>query len=411
MHSLQNIWLVARREYLERVRAKSFLVMTILIPALMAGILGGAALANRHLGSANHIAVITSDPQFASDLQNELTSEGNKPVVDVYSPNDPSIRARLDSQLKAKDSTLDGYLVVTPAAEPAQRPTFEWVPKSKADIVTRARIADAVRGVLIREKLIGSGMVAGEVDSLLAPVNLASSGGKSDNSTAAFASAYGMFFLMYFVILFYGMNVARSIIEEKTSRVFEVLLATIKPTEMLAGKVIGVGTVGLSQVGLWIIVALAALKFGLIGANVHVLPTLAQTVFFVVFFLLGYILYSSVAAALGAMTNSEQELQQMNIFLMLPLIACSVVVFAIVTNPDGPLAKGISFFPFCTPLIMYMRFVVGKPGALQIGISIAELIVTIAIVLWFAARIYRVGILMYGKKPNLPEIMRWLKYS
>jgi ABC-2 type transport system permease protein len=411
MHSLHNIWLVARREYLERVRAKSFLIMTILIPALMGGIIGGAALVNRHLGSANHIVVITSDPQFAADLQSELASDGNKPVIDTYPPNDPSIRANLDAQLKAKDGTLDGYLVVTPAASPNLRPTFEWVPKSKADIVTRSRIADGIRGVLTREKLIGSGMAPAEVDSLLAPVNLATAGGKSDSSGAAFASAYGMFFLMYFVILFYGMNVARSIIEEKTSRVFEVLLATIKPTEMLAGKVIGVGAVGLTQVGLWIVVGLAALKFQLIGADVHLLPTPTQTVFFVIFFLLGYVLYSSIAAALGAMTNSEQELQQMNIFLMLPLIACSVVVFAIVTNPDGALAKGMSFFPFCTPLIMYMRLVVGKPGALQIGLSIAELILTIALVLWIAARIYRVGILMYGKKPNLPEILRWLKYS
>jgi ABC-2 type transport system permease protein len=133
--------------------------------------------------------------------------------------------------------------------------------------------------------------------------------------------------------------------------------------------------------------------------------------FFVVFFLLGYVLYSSVAAALGAMTNSEQELQQMNIFLMLPLIVCSVVIFNIVTNPDSTVAKCFSFFPFCTPLIMYTRLVVGKPGGLAIGISIVELVVTIAVVLWFASRIYRVGILMYGKKPNLPEILRWLKYS
>jgi ABC-2 type transport system permease protein len=409
-HSLTNIWLVARREYLERVRAKSFLVMTILIPLLMGGLVGGAALVNRHLGSANHLAVVTSDPQFSADLQNELASGAEKPVVDTYPLNDPAVRAKLDAELKAKDSKLDGYLVATPAAEPNQRPTFEWVPKAKADIVTRARIAGAIRGVLIRERLTHSGMAAPEIDSLLAPVDLASTG-KSDNSTAAFASAYGMFFLMYFVILFYGMNVARSIIEEKTSRVFEVLLATIKPTEMLAGKVIGVGAVGLSQVGIWIVVGLAALKLGLIGADVHILPTPFQTIFFVVFFLLGYILYSSVAAALGAMTNSEQELQQMNIFLMLPLIACSVVVFAIVTNPDGALAKGMSFFPFCTPLIMYMRLVVGKPGAFQIGLSIVDLMVTIAIVLWIASRIYRVGILMYGKKPNLPEIVRWLRYS
>jgi ABC-2 type transport system permease protein len=284
------------------------------------------------------------------------------------------------------------------------------VPKSKADVVTKARIADAVRGALTREKLAGTGMKPLEVDTLLAPVELKtdSAGG---GSGAAFGSAYGMFFLMYFVILFYGMNVARSIIEEKTSRIFEVLLATMKPTEMLAGKVIGVGAVGLTQVGIWIAVAVAAVSSSLIGRDVHILPSGGQGILFVVFFLLGYLLYSSIAAALGAMTNSEQELQQMQIFLMMPLILCSVIIFNVVTNPDGPLAKVFSFIPFTTPLIMYTRVIVGKPSAVAVGASILEMLVTIALVLWLSSRIYRVGILMYGKKPNLPEILRWLKYS
>jgi ABC-2 type transport system permease protein len=410
MHSfLSNTFLVARREYLERVRAKSFLIMTILIPVLMGGLIGGSAILNSHLGSANHIAVITANPQLAPDLATELTHSSatdKTPTIDVYSPSEPGIRDRLSAELKDRNSGLDGYLVETPAPTPGERPQFDWVPRGKADIVTRSRIASAIRGALIREKLMTSGMPATEVGKLLEPVQLASSG-----DTASFASAYGMFFLMYFVILFYGMNVARSIIEEKTSRVFEVLLATIRPEEMLAGKVIGVGAVGLTQVGIWIVVALAALKFQLVGQGVHVLPTAAQTALFVIFFLLGYVLYSSIAAALGAMTNSEQELQQMNIFLMLPLIACTVIVMPVVTSPDSILAKSFSFFPFTAPLIMYMRVIVGKPGILAVGGSILVLIVTITIVLWLASRIYRVGILMYGKKPNLPEILRWLKYS
>ncbi len=254
-------------------------------------------------------------------------------------------------------------------------------------------------------------MSATQVNGLLKPVQLISNGGKGDHAGAAVASAYGMYFLMYFVILFYGMNVARSIIEEKTSRVFEVLLATIRPAEMLAGKVIGVGAVGLTQVGIWIVLALGALKLQLIGQDLHILPTPGQTALFVVFFLLGYLLYSSIAAALGAMTNSEQELQQMQIFLMLPLIISSLVIWIVITNPDGGVSKVFSFIPFTTPLIMYSRVIVGHPGALAVAGSIALLSVTIAIVLWLASRIYRVGILMYGKKPNLPEILRWLRYS
>jgi ABC-2 type transport system permease protein len=408
---MHNVWLIAKREYLERIRAKSFIVMTVLIPLLMGGILVTAGLANRSLGS-NHIAVITTDTRLADDLKAELSDKARKTTVDVYSPSQPNIRETLDAEMKQKNSDLGGYLWVTPPSNGAPRGSFEWNPKAKSDIVTQSRVSDAIRGALTREKLTGSGMSASEVDSLLQPVTLESApNAEKKSSGAAVASAYGLFFLMYFIILFYGMNVARSVIEEKTSRVFEVLLATVKPSEMMAGKVIGVGAVGITQVGIWIVVALAAARMQLVGSGMQLLPSFLQLVFFVIFFVLGYVLYSSVAAALGAMTNSEQELQQMNIFLMLPLIASSVVIFRVIVDPDGVLSQVMSYFPFTSPLIMYTRVVVHQPPAYQIAISVLILVLTIYAVLWVASRIYRVGILMYGKKPNLPEILRWLKYS
>jgi ABC-2 type transport system permease protein len=417
--SMHNVWLIAKREYLERVRAKSFLIMTILIPLLMGGLVYGAALANGRSGDL-HIAVVTQDPHFGLDLKSELENTKQSAVdsddesskqsvsqVDIVSPPTSDTRATLDDQLKNRK--LDGYIWVTPASTPHSRPTFEWVSKSKADILTPSLLGSGIRTTLTREGLSNSGMPASEVDSLLRPVDLISK--DKDGGFAAFASVYALFFLMYFVILFYGMNVARSIIEEKTSRIFEVLLSTIRPEEMMAGKVIGVGAVGLSQVAIWIVVGLLVTRLGLLAAGISLAITPVQVAFFVLFFLLGYILYSSVAAALGAMTSSEQELQQLNMFLMLPLIACSVVILRVVRDSDGLVAKVFSFFPFCTPLIMYVRIAVHQPPAWQIALSILGLILTILAVLWFASRIYRVGILMYGKKPNLPEIIRWLKYS
>jgi ABC-2 type transport system permease protein len=413
--SMLNIWLIAKREYLERVRAKSFLLMTVLIPVLMGGLVYGAALVNGRSGSNLHIAVVTEDRQFGLDLKSELESathidsdgdSGKQGVtkVDVISPPASDTRATLDSQLQ--DRRLDGYIWVTPPATPHTRPTFEWVSKSKADILTPALLGSGIRTTLTREGLGSLGMPLPEIDSLLQPVDLV-----SKDKNAAFASVYALFFLMYFVILFYGMNVARSIIEEKTSRVFEVLLATIRPEELMAGKVLGVGAVGLTQIGIWIVAGLIVAKLGLLAAGVSFSITPVQVGFFILFFLLGYVLYSSVAAALGAMTSSEQELQQMNMFLMLPLIACSLVILRVVRDSDGLIAKAFSFFPFCTPLIMYVRIAVRQPPAWQIALSITGLVLTILAVLWFASRIYRVGILMYGKKPNLPEILRWLKYS
>ena len=411
---MHNIWLIARREYLERIRAKSFIVMTVLIPALMGGLLFGIGLANGKSSDLD-IVVVTSgqgqDSQFGLDLQAELaTRKTPKFSVDVISPPGADTRASLDSQLKGKG--LDGYLWVTPASATQPHATFDFIHRSGNYNRTKDVLSVAIRDVLTREQLAHSGMGASDVTALMQPVELdTTKAGAEDSNDDAEHTAFGFFFIMYFVILFYGMNVARSIIEEKTSRIFEVLLATIKPEEMMAGKVIGVGSVGLTQVGIWMIAAFALTLYGSAGGDLSIKVTLAQGIFFVVFFLLGYTLYSGMAAALGAMTSSEQELQQMNIFLMLPLIACSGVIAKVMSEPDGLISKAFSFFPFCAPLIMYVRIAIHQPPWYEIAASILGMVLTLIAVLWFAARIYRVGILMYGKKPNLPELLRWLKYS
>jgi ABC-2 type transport system permease protein len=314
------------------------------------------------------------------------------------------------------DKQIDGYLWITPGANPGERPNFSFTPRSAADIGTKGVVSSALRTVLMRERLAHQGMVASDVDSLMQPVQVdTTQAGKNADTTSSFVAIYVLFFLMYMVILLYGMNVARSIIEEKTSRVFEVLLATIKPEEMMAGKVIGVGAVGLTQVAVWLATAVILTSTSLItsvaNGNIHVSLNASQVIFFVVYFLLGYLLYSSIAAALGAMVNSEQELQQLNMILVMPLAACMFALSVVIPNPDGFVARVISMIPFCSPLIMYLRISLGHPSAKEIGLSIVLMIATIYAILWVASRIYRVGILMYGKKPNLPEILRWLKYS
>lgn len=412
---MHNIWLIARREYLERIRTKSFLVMTVLIPVLMVGGIAGSILMSTRTKSASHIAIVSQDQQLALDLQKELeTGKDSKMTVDVISPPSARTRGNLDGEIA--DKQLDGYLWITPAANTSSRPTFSWTPRSVGDIVTKGNITSALHTVLMRERLAHQGMVASEVDALMQPVAVdTTQAGKNTDTTSAFFGAYILFFLMYFVIMLYGMNVARSIIEEKTSRIFEVLLATIRPEEMMAGKVIGVGSVGLTQIGIWLVTAVILTSTSLVsafaGGNVHLTLSAAQIIFFVVYFLLGFLLYSSIAAALGAMTNSEQELQQLNMFLVMPLALCMFALGIVVNNPSGTLATVLSLIPFCTPLLMYLRISLAMPPAWQIALSVVLMLGTIYMILWVASRIYRVGILMYGKKPNLPEIMRWLKYS
>jgi ABC-2 type transport system permease protein len=412
---MHNIWLIAKREYLERVRTKAFLISTLLIPLLMGGGIVGSIFAGSKAKSTSHITIVSPDQQLATDLKSELENgKDSQMTVDVISPGNSSTRATLDSMLA--DKQIDGYLWITPGTNPGDRPNFSYTPRSAADIGTKGTITSALRTVLMRERLSHQGMVAHDVDSLMQPVKVdTTQAGKNADTVSTFVAIYVLFFLMYMVILLYGMNVARSIIEEKTSRVFEVLLATIKPEELMAGKVIGVGSVGLTQVAVWLLTAIILTSGSLVGAlagsKVHVSLNPMQIIFFVVYFLLGYLLYSSIAAALGAMVNSDQELQQLNMILVMPLAGCMFALAPVISNPSGTVARVISLIPFCTPLIMYLRISLATPPAWEIALSIVLMLVTIYAILWVTARIYRVGILMYGKRPNLPEILRWLKYS
>jgi len=412
LKSLHNVGLIAKREYLERVRTKAFLLTTILIPVLMGG--GGflsAYLANRTHSSA-HIVLLTSDKAFGSDLKRELESGEDSQMNVEVEDNTPETRSHLDTELKIGTRHLAGYLQVIPAASPGARPKFLYKPRSASDIGTNETLKAGIKNVLTRERLAGVGMGASEIQSVMAPVEVETSGG---NTVFAFFAAYALFFLMYMVIMLYGMNTARSIIEEKSSRIFEVLLSTIQPDEMLAGKIVGVGSVGLTQIGVWMIAAAVlgtvfALSIPGLGAGQSVISG-AQIFFFVAYFLFGYLLYSSIAAALGAMTNSEQELQQLNLFLVLPLAFCMLCLVAIIKNPDSTLSRIVSLIPFCSPLLMNFRVSIGNPQPWELILSFVLMSLTILAILWFASRIYRVGILMYGKKPNLPEILRWIKYS
>jgi ABC-2 type transport system permease protein len=410
--NLHNIGLIARREYLERIRTRAFLLATILIPLLMGGFVFGSGYLTTRTKSSAHVAIVSTDPIFSEDLKQSLMhGKKSSMTVDLLEPN-PGVRQGLEGRLRARND-LAGYLWVTPPTRQSDRPSFTYVPRSAGDIVTQEVLTESVKDVLTRERLTHQGMGATDIDALMAPVEIDTS--STGDSRIAFGAAYVFFFLMYMVIMLYGMNTARSIIEEKTSRVFEVLLSTITPDEMLAGKILGVGAVGLTQIGVWMLAAgiLATTFSGALPGGVagHSVVSGTQIAFFVAYFIFGFLLYSSIAAALGAMTNSEQELQQLNMFLVMPLAFCMLMIFVIVPAPNSTLARIVSLIPFCSPLLMNFRISLTHVNPYEIILSFLLMGLTIWGILYLASRIYRVGILMYGKKPNLPEILRWLKYS
>jgi ABC-2 type transport system permease protein len=431
-----NVWFIARREYVERIRTRGFIVTTVMIPLIMGGFIFGSVFLGSNANADRHIAVVSTDVQLALDLQTELEKQQQQKdqtaaeaqnssasaaptrklshiVVEAMDPSS-STRGVLNEQLLSNE--LDGYLWITPAAQPGGPSRFEFTPRTSGDNAIKATLTSALDRVLLREQLSHRGIVAAEVNTMLQPVQIVTvqKVPHSDRASAQ-VSVSVLFFIMYLVIMLYGMNVARSIIEEKTSRIFEVLLATVRPEAMMAGKILGVGAVGLTQVGIWLLGGLliagtsAAIHLG--GSTIHVELSLTQVFFFFVYFILGYLFYSSIAAALGAMTNSEQELQQLNMFLMLPLLICFVMLGTLLSTPDSPLARAMALFPPFTPLLMYMRISLGHPAVWEVVLSIVLTTASICGTVWIASRIYRVGILMYGKRPSIPEIFRWLKYS
>jgi ABC-2 type transport system permease protein len=409
---MHKVWLIARREYLERIRTKAFIVSTIIIPVLMAGFLfGGHYMDTKNRSSISHITIVAADTQLALDLQKELeASKENKLIVDLISPPGPGTRKILDDEID--DKSLDGYLWITPPTTPGGIPAVAYSSRNIGPSATKTAVGSALQTVLMRRQLAHRGMVNGDVDTLTQRIQVDQKKHAPKSSTAV---AYILFFLMYMVVMLYGMNVARSIIEEKTSRVFEVLLATIRPEEMMAGKIIGVGGVGLTQVVIWMLAAglIGATPIGamLAGGDMAISITPVEILFFLLYFIFGFLLYSSMAAALGAMTNSEQELQQLNMFLVMPLAFCMLMLPVIMTDPNSFWSKAVSLIPFCSPLLMNFRISLRMPAAWEIGLSFILMSITIYIIIWIASRIYRVGVLMYGKRPNLAEILRWLKYS
>jgi len=213
----------------------------------------------------------------------------------------------------------------------------------------------------------------------------------------------------------YGLNVARSIIQEKTSRIFEVMLAIAKPGDMLAGKLIGVGAVGLTQILIWAAlgaaVAGSALAGPMLSGTFSIHFSWVEGLLFPVYFVLGFLLYAALFAGLAATCETEQEMQMYAPLAALPVWLSFALIVVVVNNPDSLLSIAASLFPATAPIIMMLRMGTQTPPLWQIAASVGIMILSIWAVLWVSSRLYRVGILMYGKRATVPELLRWLRFS
>lgn len=432
---MRNVWLIARREYLERVRTRSFMIMTVLTPLLMGGLtLGPGLLAARMSHHSKHLVVVASDQQTAEIIRGQLlhaekesrdnaeqaskTSMRRTPAaspeltVDVDTGTSADHRSELVQRVQSKQ--IDGVIWATDDALKSRK--IPLITRDTSSFIENAEVQMSVNQSVSRHALQARGLSDEDIDSVFQPVKLDvqdAAGKGAANPQVVIITSIVMVMILYMSLLLYGINVMRAVLEEKTSRIMEVMLSVAQAKEMMAGKILGVGAVGLTQIGIWAAVSMLYIvpNAAAMRGQLQSVLSPAVLIWFAVFYLLGYALYSTIYATIGSMVNSEQEAQQLQFIAVIPLVAAVAVMFSVAQLPSSPLALWCSLIPFTSPLIMFMRIAVQTPPLWQIALSISLLLGTIYVMVLLCAKIYRVGILMYGKRPTFPEIAKWLKYA
>lgn len=445
---MNKIKLIIQREYLTRVRKKSFLLTTFLVPLFFIAMYVGVIFLTKKSFDESHSYVYVVDD--SANVSAKLNSSKNV----TYLKESQNLNEQISKITKdeAKTSILhipkDFY----------KSESVEFLSNDKPNLAIEAEIRDSLNRIIKDKKYETYGITADIRRSIKSDVKIRSKEIKEDGATTesntevAMAISLALSILVYISLFLYGSQVMRGIIEEKNSRIIEVIISSVKPFELMMGKIVGIGLVGLTQFALWIIVSISLVGFAssflvskqelanqlmnsnsqsignlnnqvdqapiLSGDTLGELLTLLQTVnlteivvCFFVFFLGGYLIYSALFAAVGSAVDSETEASQFTLPITMPLLLTYALSFGVlINNPHGTVATWLSFIPFTSPIAMLVRIPFGVP-TWQIVVSAFLLILGFILTTWIAARIYRVGILMYGKKASYKELIKWFKYK
>jgi ABC-2 type transport system permease protein len=452
---MNKISVIIKREYITRVRKKSFIIMTILAPVLMAAIIiVPTLLMMNQSGEFKKIAVI----EDKSDLFKGVI-KNTKDAEFVYLENTSL------EDLKKSFETAGYYGILYISPEIINTPNaVQLISKQQPPIGLLQYIENALKKEIERQKLLAYKiedlneiMKNVETNVSIQTIKIDSTGAVKKTSTGiAMALAYILGFLMYMLVFIFGAQVMRGVIEEKTSRVVEVIISSVKPVQLMMGKIIGIALVGLTQFFIWIMLTLGivtVLKTTILqntnlteitqaapqnmmtadkgstagaGQSAEVSPQLAEfskmfdsamnqpwgliIISFIFYFATGYLLYASVFAAIGSAVDNETETQQFMLPVTIPIILGLMVAMGTMQNPESPLSFWCSMIPLTSPIVMMARIPFGVPYW-QIAVSMALMLITFAFFVWMAAKVYRTGILMYGKKTSWKEMWKWLRYS
>jgi len=430
---------VLKREYIQRVRAKMFIVSTILLPVVMSlfGIVP-ALILSINAGGPMRIAVVDQTGKLYDRLQDAVASEEksaedserNQPgpkigartfkleQVASIGPDASAARANLEARIRAKE--LDGYLILPP--DFLQTGKAEFFNNSPGDFLSGRPLESALNRAAREQRLIEAKVDTGTRRALFQPVDVQSvqvgaPGEKSASDTGRFVVVFAVGFVMYLAILMYGQIILGAIIEEKETRIAEILFSSVKPFTLLMGKLVGVSLVALTQLAIW---GTAFAMFALYGVSLLAsrgVPTtippvpLAHYLYFGLFFLLGYFIYATIYALVGSMVTTTQEGGQLAMPIILILVVSFYLFLPVSRSPDSPFSFWISMVPFSAPVAMPVRIVTQTPPFWQIALSLVIGFGTVVLIMWIASRIYRVGMLMYGKRASLPEALRWARQA
>ena len=438
---MNKILLIIQREYLSRVKKKSFIVLTLLVPVLFIGMIALIAyisVKQNELGDKKKIEVVDESGRFSGKMKNSSTMEYIATKGDYATAKNSFIKDGYD------------YLLYIPASLTG----IQILGEKKAGPMTSGKIEDELSNILRSQRLAEAGIDSAMLAKAQKPISVASmqvteNGIKDAHAWVAYGVGFLSAFLIYICLFIYGTQVMRGVIEEKVSRIIEVIISSVKPFQLMLGKIIGVGMVGLTQFILWIVISIALsmmagpalMQTGMntkteqvsqiqhsagqdqattmppdteINSVMHDIAGIpvAYTVFcFLFYFLFGYLLYSSVFAAVGSAVDNETETQQFMLPITLPLIFTFALAQSfIINNPDSTLSIWLSMIPFTSPIAMMIRIPFGVP-AWQLALSMFLMVLGFLFTTWVASRIYRVGILMYGKKASYKELARWFMYK
>ena len=413
----RQVWAVLRREYVERVKTKGFIFSTIAIPVLMLGTIGLMTfMAVRAEQSQRQMELVDYTGQVGEEVSRRMEAVGyDLEIVDAQVGLEEMDRRVLEDE-------IEGYVVLDELT--VQEGTFAYRSKGSPGRTRRALLESVVVETVLELRLSATGSGAG-VQALLGGGRLSFEPlGDAERSeveeVSGIATGIGGILILYMALLLYGSFVLRSVLDEKRNRVVEVVISALTPGRLMLGKILGVGSMGMTQLGIW---AACAALIGLLGVPMlasslpqadlgnlaEVLPGIGTLVLLLVYFVLGFFLYASLFAAVGAMCSTEEEAQQAQFpVMMLLIVPFMLQMFSLEADVFGWM-DWAALFPFFSPIMMFPRAASGAVPWWMVGLSLVFMVIAVGATAWVAGRIYRVGILMQGKRPTLRELVRWVR--